>query len=176
MAYFLGKLTAGLFALFGLWVVSGANVGFYSPDPLPAISPANTVYDGLEQPVEALQGNLDPAVTTTTMLTIADCNDVVELATLLGWAASELDTLRLIAYRESRCMPSVHNGSDPNGGSYGLMQINGFWCLPNTYWPIGWLQAQGIVSTCNDLYSPAANLQAALAIWHNSGWQPWSTN
>jgi hypothetical protein len=65
--------------------------------------------------------------------------------------------------------------TDPNGGSYGIMQINGFWCIPNTHWPTGWLQAQGLVTTCDDLYSATANLQAALAIWQDSGWQAWST-
>ena len=175
MAYLLGKFTAGVLALLGLWAVSGANVGFYSPDPLPAPSPANTVYEGAEQPLEALQGNLDPAVTTTTITTIANCDDVISLATSLGWPVSELETLRRVANAESACMTWAHNVNDANGGSYGLMQINGFWCLPNKYWPIGWLQQQGIVSTCDDLYSATANLQAALAIWQNSGWQAWST-
>jgi hypothetical protein len=43
--------------------------------------------------------------------------------------------------------------SDPNGGSYGLTQINGFWCLPNSNWPIGWLQEKGILEECSDLFN-----------------------
>ena len=69
----------------------------------------------------------------------------------------------------------VHNVADPNGGSYGLTQINGFWCLPNTQWPIGWLQAQGLIEQCDDLFNAETNLRSALAIWHNSGWGPWAT-
>jgi hypothetical protein len=169
MAYLLSKLAAGLFGVWGVFVVSGANVGFYDPKPIPSPSSANTVYEGLEQPPEALE------TSTTTITTIANCDDVVSLAGSLGWPASELDTLRRVANAESRCMPWAHNAADPNGGSYGIMQINGFWCIPTTHWPIGWLQQQGIVSSCDDLYSATANLQAALAIWHNSGWQAWST-
>ena len=169
MAYLLSKLAAGLFGVWGVFVVSGANVGFYDPKPIPSPSSANTVYEGLEQPPEALE------TTTTTITAVANCDDVVSLAASVGWPASELDTLRRVAKAESACKPWAHNVTDPNGGSYGIMQINGFWCIPNTYWPIGWLQAQGIVSTCDDLYSATANLQAALAIWQNSGWQAWST-
>jgi len=169
MAYLASKLFAGLF---GLWVVfglSGANVGFYNPDPYTPPSPTSMVYEGYDRPVEATN------TTTTTITTIADCSDVVSLATSLGWPASELDTLRRVANAESACKPWAHNPNDPHTGSYGLMQINGFWCLPNTYWPTGWLQAHGLVSTCDDLYSATANLQAALAIWHQTGWQAWST-
>jgi hypothetical protein len=173
MAYLLSKIAAGLFGVWGVFVVSGANVGFYDPQPIPSPSTANTVYEGLEQPPEALQQPVE--ATTTTITTIAGCDDVVSLAASLGWPASELDTLRRVANAESRCMPWAHNASDPNGGSYGIMQINGFWCIPNTYWPTGWLQAHGLASSCDDLYSATANLQAALAIWHNSGWQAWST-
>jgi hypothetical protein len=175
MAYLLSKLAAGAFALWGLFVVSGANVGFYSPEPLPAPSPSNTVYEGLEQPVEALQANLEPPATTTTISTIAGCDDVVNLAKSLGWPNKELGTLRDIANAESACQPWAHNVADPNGGSYGLMQINGFWCLPNTYYPLGYLQQLGIVETCDDLFSATANLKAALAVFNETGWHAWAT-
>ena len=100
---------------------------------------------------------------------------MVNLAQALGWPVDQLATLRYIAHAESRCMPWAHNLKDPNGGSYGIMQINGFWCLPNTYWPTGWLQAHGILATCDDLFNATINLQAARAIQSQSGWQPWST-
>ena len=115
-------------------------------------------------------------VTETSLpTTIATCDDAVNLARQVGWPDDELDTLAVVMLRESRCTPTAHNVDDPNGGSYGLTQINGFWCLPNTHWPIGWLQAQGILTECGELYIPEANLRAALAIWHNSGWGPWAT-
>lgn len=183
MAYLMSKLAAAAFAVWGVFVVSGANIGFYSPAPYQAPSPANRVYEGRERPVEALQGNLEPAlndpaavpVTTTTITTIANCDDVVALARSLGWPDSELSTLRQIAAAESNCQPWAHNPTDPNGGSYGILQINGFWCLPNSSYPLGWLQEQGIVATCDDLYSATANLNAGLAILAETGWQAWST-
>jgi hypothetical protein len=175
MAYLFSKLAAGAFALWGLFVVSGANVGFYNPAPLPAPSPANTVYEGLERPTEALQANVELPATTTTITTIANCDDVINLARQLGWPDHELGTLRKIANAESACQPWAHNVKDPNGGSYGLLQINGFWCLPNSNYPLGWLQQLGIVSTCDDLYSATANLQAGLAILSETGWHAWTT-
>ena len=172
MATFIEKLLASTIALLSLSAVSWANKGLNSPSVAPTLSPALQVYEGYERPVEAYN---TPEATTTTITTIAGCGDVVGLAASLGWPVGELDTLRRVANAESRCMSWAHNANDPNGGSYGIMQINGFWCIPNRYWPTGWLQAHGIVSTCDDLYSATANLQAALAIWHNSGWQAWST-
>lgn len=107
--------------------------------------------------------------------TIATCDDAVNLARQVGWPEDELDTLAVVMLRESRCTPTAHNVDDPNGGSYGLTQINGFWCQPNSAWPMGWLQVQDVgVSECGELYIPEANLRAALAIWHNSGWGPWA--
>jgi hypothetical protein len=84
-------------------------------------------------------------------------------------------------WRESRCQPDAHNPTDPHGGSYGLMQINGFWCQPSRYNASGWLQAQGLLQTCTDLYNPYTNLLAAKAIYDygiergNCPWGPWTT-
>ena len=171
MAYLFSKIAAGLFGLWGVFVVSGANVGFYDPKPIPAPSSANTVYEGLEQPPEALQRPVE--ATTTTITTIANCDDVITLAQAVGWPVDQLPTLRYIANAESACMTWAHNVTDPHGGSYGIMQINGFWCIPNSNWPTGWLQAQGILETCQQLFDPVINTKSALAIWHNSGYGPW---
>jgi hypothetical protein len=81
----------------------------------------------------------------------------------------------LVMHRESRCLPHAHNINDPMGGSYGLTQINGFWCLPNSQWPIGWLQAKGILDECSDLFNATTSLRATHAIYLNSGWNPWRT-
>lgn len=172
MATFVEKLLAGAIAVWSLLIVSWAGKGLQDTDAQPSVSPAAQVYEGYERPIEAYA---TPEATTTTITTIAGCDDVVSLAASLGWPASELDTLRRVANAESACMPWAHNAADPHTGSYGVMQLNGFWCLSNKHWPTGWLQAHGIVSTCDDLFSATANLQAALAIWHNSGWQAWST-
>ena len=101
---------------------------------------------------------------------------VATLALAEGLPQSELETALRVAVRESRCTSDAYNALDPNGGSYGIYQINGFWCRPNENWPIGWLQAKGIVTDCADLFDPTINTRAMVAIWRNSGWLPWSTS
>jgi hypothetical protein len=129
------------------------------PEPAPLITP------------------LTVAPTTTVVTTIANCDDLVSLAASVGWPIEHLQTLKEIARRESgvTCAPSAFNVDDPNGGSYGSLQINGYWCLPNTYWPIGYLQAQGLVESCDDLFNATTNLRSALAIFYETGsdFSPW---
>jgi soluble lytic murein transglycosylase-like protein len=75
-------------------------------------------------------------------------------------------------FRESRCIPNAVNSKDPNGGSRGLMQINGFWTP--------WLTDAGIITSAENLLQANVNLRAALAIYnygvdrHGYGWGPWS--
>lgn len=108
------------------------------------------------------------------------CAGWIDLARFVGWREGQMETLKRVIFRESRCFPNAHNPNDPAGGSHGLMQINGFWCRPNRYWPEGYLQAFGIVETCDDLYEPAKNLRAGLLIYryadrsYGNGWGPWS--
>jgi hypothetical protein len=80
-----------------------------------------------------------------------------------------------VAVRESRCTSDAFNAMDTMGGSAGVYQINYFWCKPSTYWPTGWLQAQGILTTCDELFNAVTNTRAMVAIWNNSGWLPWKT-
>ena len=126
-----------------------------------------------------------PMATTTSSTTTvwvepqpkSECEQALQLALDVGWPAEEMATLARVLWKESRCTPGpVLNSDDPMGGSRGLLQINGFWCTPSSSWPIGWLQAQGIVTTCDDLYGSEINLRAGLAIWRNSGWHPWGIN
>ena len=131
------------------------------------------VYEYGEVPIQAS--------TTSTSTTVwvepqpkSDCELALQMALNVGWPATEMAHLAVVMYRESRCTPGpVLNADDPMGGSRGLLQINGFWCTPNSNWPTGWLQAHGIVTDCDDLYDSATNLRAGLAIWRNSGWHPW---
>ena len=119
---------------------------------------------------------LPPTTTSTTMpALVTTCTQVATLALAEGLPPSELETALRIAVRESRCTSDAFNSADVKGGSRGIYQINGAWCVPNTYWPIGWLQAKGILQTCDDLYDPTINTRAMVAIWHNSGWLPWTT-
>jgi hypothetical protein len=102
------------------------------------------------------------------------CQEWIPLAVEVGWPADRqlLHRLGEIMWRESRCQTDAHNPNDPNGGSYGLTQINGFW--------IKWLTHQGVLDgTAQSFYDPAVNLRAALAIHtysiykNGSGWHPW---
>lgn len=107
---------------------------------------------------------------------MAPCDQYAYMAVSLGWPSAEISTLKKVMHRESRCIANAHNQADTVGQSYGLTQVNTFWCEPSTYWPQGWLQTKGIITTCEDLLHPRANLAAAYAIFQNSGWAPWSTS
>jgi hypothetical protein len=128
------------------------------------------------QTTPVVVASLPPTTTTTTMPALVNtCTQVATLALAEGLPQTELETALKVAVRESRCTSDAFNADDTNGGSYGIYQINGYWCLPNNYWPIGWLQAKDILQTCDDLYDPTINTKAMVAIWHNSDWLPWNT-
>lgn len=114
-----------------------------------------------------------PATPTTTRPAGNACPQWESLATSIGWPAAQIPKLSRIMYRESNCQPGAWNRRDPGTGSRGLTQINSFWCSKNKYNPTGWLQARGVLSTCEDLFDPATSLRATLAIWQYAGWQPW---
>lgn len=155
------KITTGLISL-----ITGVLVLF---SPGNAQAPTETP--------QVVKASLPPTTTTTTMpALVTTCTQVASLALAEGLPPSELETALRVAVRESRCTSDAHNASDPNSGSYGIYQINGFWCQPNSNWPTGWLQAKAILKTCDDLYDPTTNTQAMVAIWRNSGWLPWTTS
>jgi hypothetical protein len=125
-----------------------------------------------------------PATTTTTTTTIpeidAPCPEWHPTAIAAGWDIDQLHRLGYIIWRESRCDPNAFNGDDPNSGSRGLTQINGFWCLPSKSHPDGWLQDQEVLAHCDELYDPMINLIAAYNVWRYAedrgcGWSPWTT-
>lgn len=86
------------------------------------------------------------------------------LALSIGFTAEQMPILDRIMFVESRCDPMQVNETDPNGGSLSLTQINRFWCLPSRYYPDGYLQHIGVLTTCDDLFVPEINLRAALAL------------
>lgn len=171
-----------LCALFGLSTLPEAPDA--SETILEAPPATMPVYEYGEVPLESLTA--EPAIvpsstSTTTTVWIepkpkTECEAALQIALNVGWPADQMAPLARILWRESRCsFGPVLNPDDPMGGSYGLLQINGFWCTPSTSWPVGWLQAKKIITECVDLYGAEANLRAGLAIWRNSGWHPWST-
>ncbi len=162
---------ASLFGLSALYEAPDAS------DEVLAAPPATMpVYEYGEIPLEALA-----ATTTSTTTTVwvepqpkSPCEQALQLALNVGWPAEEMATLARVLWKESRCTPGpVLNPDDPMTGSRGVLQINGYWCLPTTYWPDGWLQTKGLVTDCDDLFDVETNLRAGLAIWRNSGWHPW---
>ena len=130
-----------------------------------------TVWQGLEP-----SAPLPTTTIQTTPITQPDaCGEVFNMAKHVGFPEHELATVVAVAYRESRCQPDAFNANDPNGGSNGVMQINQFWCKPSRYWPNGYLQAYGLIKTCDDLFDLEHNMRSALAIYrYSEGWRAWS--
>ena len=121
---------------------------------------------------------IEPTTTSTTATTVfyinpsaTNCEQFSALAVNLGWPIEQRQKLEMVMHRESRCKPNAHNKRDTVGQSYGLMQINSFWCKgPNSY-----LQKAGLITSCENLLQAQTNLKAGLIIWTRSGWSPWRT-
>ena len=119
---------------------------------------------------------IEPTTTTSSTVYIdpysSACEQFSALAINLGWPADQRTVLESVMFRESNCTPNAYNSKDPNGGSRGLMQINGFWTP--------WLTDAGIITQAENLLQADVNLRAALAIYnygverHGYGWGPWS--
>ena len=60
-------------------------------------------------------------------MTIAEPR-VREILRAAGWPRDELENALTISYHESRWNPRAYNKDDPSGGSFGLFQINAWWC------------------------------------------------
>lgn len=103
------------------------------------------------------------------------CGDYLAVSIEAGWPIELWPQQSFVMWRESRCRPEVRSTTSDTG----LMQINDYWCEPSKYSDAGWLQDQGIVSTCEDLKDPETNVRAALAIFtyslerNQNGWNPW---
>ena len=158
-----------------------------SYDP-PDLVPMSTVYEPLIVAPATTQARIRADVESVPSPSLpalvgpdTPCQEWVPEAVQAGWPAERetIETLVSIMYRESRCNYDSFNPTDPNGGSRGLLQINGFWCEPRFPGDIGWLQSQGVLVSCDQLFDPAVNLRAGLAIYayssakNNNGWHPW---
>lgn len=108
------------------------------------------------------------------------CDDRFQISALAASGRkAQIRQVDYVMWRESRCRQVAFNPHDPMGGSYGLFQINAFWCKPNRYSKRGWLQEQGILKTCEELFDPIVNANAFMAIFdyshdrNGNGWIPW---
>ena len=136
---------------------------------LAAIAVTPTFADAPDQPqtVSTIANTTTTSTTTTSTVPAppdARCPMWWSLALSVGFTIEQMPTLDTVLHRESRCDTTQLNASDPNGGSIGLTQINRFWCLPSRYYPDGYLQTMGVLTDCDDLYTPEINLRAALAL------------
>ena len=84
-----------------------------------------------------------------------------------GGNPSAAPTAAAIALAESGGNSSSANWTDPNGGSFGLWQING------VHNPLGsWASAAWIRS----MYNPLTNARQAVSVSNNgTNWNPWTT-
>jgi len=183
-------ITIGLAASMALLASFGAagSSGEERAVPAPSTVVVTTTTEAPPNHRAVMESN-QPAVTTTTLVPdLSDrasveamrelhgrCGEWHDLALSVGWSGADWPMLSRVLYKESRCNFDSWNRSDPMDGSMGLTQINTYWCLPVKYNPGqgGWLGERGILTECSQLFDPAVNLAAALAIYNRSGWSPW---
>ncbi len=140
-----------------------------------ALGPVNSESGQPSRTIELAPYLIEPTTTTSSTLFIDPYATAAEqfaaLAVNLGWPVAEYATLAKVIQRESNGIAIAHNSKDPMTGSYGLMQINGFWCKgANSF-----LQKAGLITSCEMLLDPQINLRAGLIIFTRSGWSPWRT-
>jgi hypothetical protein len=144
----------------------GATSSSAPPSPPSAVAPGHS---SRPEPPSLPDRREDVALNSVPLDAL--CPQWWTLARDLGWGERDIASMDVVMYRESRCLPEVWNREDPNGGSRGLMQINGSWTR--------WLRDRGVLQTATDLLDPAVNLRAALLIYeyglarHDFGWGPW---
>ena len=109
-----------------------------------------------------------PTTTTSTTAVPKGCAQYVADAITAGWPADQAPMLARVMFRESRCTVLAFNSQDSNGGSRGLMQING---VHET-----WLKEAGIITHLDDLFRSEVNLKAALHLYRMVGWQAWKAS
>jgi len=152
----------------GAWAITGlaAFVLLWdaSAPPERKLQPGEQITTVLNSVVPATIA-LTPIATTTTAVP-KGCAQYVADAISAGWPADQAPTLARVMFRESRCIPTAYNAKDSNGGSRGLMQINGTHKR--------WLMQLGYINNLDDLFNPDINLRAALHLYGMVGWSAWA--
>lgn len=142
--------------------------------PTPTADDLQPLYTSVYEAYEAPVVLTSQAPTTTLKKALNGCDAVFAMAKHVGWETDQLGTLIAVAQRESRCQTNAFNPADTYGQSYGVMQINDFWCKPSRYFPNGYMQAYALLETCQDLFDLETNLRAALNIYrYSNGWRAW---
>ena len=157
MTYLAIKL--GAWALSGLACLTLLWDAHKAPDSLPKTTGQQTITLTSIVPTTPV-----PATTSTVP---KGCAEYVADAITAGWPADQAPVLARVMYRESRCNPMAWNGKDSNGGSRGLLQING---IHET-----WLIEAGIITKLDDLFYPDVNIRAAVHLYRMVGISAWAS-
>ena len=150
----------------GAWAISGLAAFVLLWD---ASKPPERKLQPGEQITTVLNSVVPPTIALTpipTTLVSKGCAAYVADAISAGWPADQAPTLARVMFRESLCIPTAYNAKDSNGGSRGLMQINGTHKR--------WLMQLGYINNLDDLYNPDINLRAALHLYGMVGWSAWA--
>ena len=159
-----------IIALAALGVVGVGGLSALPPEQ--ALAPATAIVDPY---ADIAPETRQVAPETTEIARRGICPPVYDMAYLVGFTPDQSALLDRIAWHESRCLTTAR-GDLTKGVSYGILQIHGpSWCEPNRYWPDGYLQAKGILDTCEDLDDPELSVLAARLIWIEGGFEQWST-
>lgn len=158
---------ASLTLSIGLMAISDPEVDTWG------LVPGSTAYSPVEPgTLPDASGSDYSAVTTQVQYQGPGCQEWADTAVRGGFVLDDLRIALQVAELESACLPDAIGD---NGQSWGLMQINNYWCTPVTLWPAGYLQTQGIINGCTDLLDPLTNMHAAWHIATHYGWQNWTT-
>lgn len=84
------------------------------------------------------------------------------------------DQFSYVAWRESRCDPTQINTADPNGGSFGLLQINAIHLRDVETRPHLWEGVERcLVSSTDDLLVAWKNICFGSYLYAHAGGDPW---
>lgn len=108
------------------------------------------------------------------------CTKYVNMARKVGWPKSDRWMLRVIMWRESRCIPgnigrNRNTAGEVTSQDWGLLQVN------DVSWQT-YLRNLGIIKSKEDLLNPRTNLIAGLALRTYSvekglsAWHQWKTS
>lgn len=167
----------------GLLAAAALTLVYLDPGNPPAPKPApapSWVPMVATVPPPTTTTTVAPTTTTSTLppdlvKPSTPCQEWLPLMIQSGWPqdTKTLERALKIMFRESRCQPGADSGPD-----HGLFQINRFWISAGSNPPY-WLAFYGIAADHDDLFDPATNIRAALAIYRYSvqvngdGWHPW---
>jgi hypothetical protein len=168
----IGLALSGLFGMTLMFTSAPETdtIGLVSESTVFTAPPLGTV--GLDSQPDASGSDMS-VVTSMPAYTGPGCREWADTALRAGFVLDDLWVALQVAELESGCLP---NAIGDNGQSFGLMQIHTpSWCQPNKYWPRGYLQTQGMIDDCTELFDPLTNLWVAWHIATKYGWENWST-